>query len=327
MAAFGDTMLREQLVHRRERLETAIAESRQETHLVRLLQEVDAALGRMKDGSYGLCKTCHDPIESRRLLSDPLVEYCLDHLTTDQRRSLEQDLELAAQIQVALLPKNDLRVNGWEVHYHYEAAGAVSGDYCDLMTDAAAGDLHFLLGDVSGKGVSASILMSHLHATFRSLLALHLPLNQLVERANRLFSESTMPALYATLVCGRAGRSGEVEICNAGHCLPLLVRRGEASTLDSPGLPVGLFSSAQYTVTSAKLEPGDSLFLYTDGVSEARDGSGTEYGAARLGRFVAERHDLPPKELTTACRAELAAFLSGAVKADDLTIMAIRRAR
>ena len=327
MAALSDTVLREQLLDRRERLAAAIAGSHPQTDLVDLLQEVDAALERMKDGSYGLCQTCHDPIEPERLISDPLIQYCLDHLTTDQRRSLEQDLELASQIQGTLLPKNDLSRNGWEIHYRFEPAGPVSGDYCDLVADAAKGDLFFLLGDVSGKGVAASLLMSHLHATFRSLLALGLPLNQLVERANRLFSESTMPAYYATLVCGTAGRSGEVEICNAGHCLPLLVREGKATVMDTPGLPVGLFSSAQYSVTRANLNPGDTLFLYTDGLSEARDGSGAEYSAGRLARFVADRHALPPKELTAACRADLAEFLSGAPKSDDLTIMAIRRAR
>src|SRR5712692_6832976 len=143
MATFGNPAIREQLLDRREKLQNAVARFSQPEHLVELLQDVDAALDRTKDGSYGLCKTCHDPIEPERLLADPLIEYCLDHLTFDQRRSLEQDLELAAQIQLALLPKNDLSLDGWQVHYHYEPAGAVSGDYCDLATDPSNGDLFF----------------------------------------------------------------------------------------------------------------------------------------------------------------------------------------
>ncbi len=326
MAAIGDQFLRAQLEDRKQRLEVAVNGSPGNTPLAQLLQEVDAALGRMENGTYGLCEECHDSIEKDRLIADPLIRYCLDHLTTQQRRALEEDLELATRIQRALLPQQNLRLPGWQVHYHYEPAGPVSGDYCDVIRlENGAGELLFLLGDVSGKGVAASMLMSHLHAMFRSLSSVGLPLEQLLALANRVFCDSTTAGQYATLVCGRASRSGEIEISNAGHLPSLLVRKGEITRLESTGMPLGMFSTGRYPVKKLKLSPGDSLFLYTDGLSEARDPAGAEYGLARVAKFVGERHELSPEALTTTCLRELKSFSAESPKTDDLTIMVIRR--
>jgi sigma-B regulation protein RsbU (phosphoserine phosphatase) len=324
MDAVRDTLLRTQLLERRERLESAIAEFEETTHLVHLLQEVDAALQRMDTGSYGLCEVCHDPIEEDRLTADPLLRNCLDHLTPGQRRALEQDLDLASQIQNGLLPKQSLSFAGWEVYYHYEAAGPVSGDYCDWVS-AGRSNLFFLLGDVSGKGVAASMLMAHLHAIFRSLITLDLPVSQLVEQANRVFCESTAPEYFATLVCGKASGAGAVEVCNAGHCPPLWVRGGEVTSIEATGLPVGLFCSGQYSVKKMQLAAGDSLLLYTDGLSEARNGSDAEYGVERLSKLAGGCHGLSPRALIGICLEDLAAFQSGTPKTDDLTLVAVRR--
>ncbi len=326
MAAMGDQFLHTQLEERRQRLQTALDGSPGNTPLAQLLQEVDSALERMGNGTYGLCEECHDTIEKDRLIADPLTCYCLDHLTSAQQRALEEDLELAARIQRSLLPRQNLREGGWHVHHHYQPAGPVSGDYCDVIRpENGDGELLFLLGDVSGKGVAASMLMSHLHAMFRSLASVGLPLEQLLALANRVFCESTMAGHYATLVCGRASRSGEVEIGNAGHLPSLLVRKGNITRIEATGLPLGMFCSGDYPVKKTMLAPGDTLFLHTDGLSETRDRSGTEYGLSRLARFVGERHALSPEALTTACLKDLKTFSSGVPKTDDLTIMVIQR--
>jgi len=318
-------VLQEQLLERRQKLEAAIVDVEEPRQLVQLLEDVDAALERMRTGSYGLCKACHEPIETERLLSDPLIEYCLDHLTPSQQSALEEDLDMAAKIQSALLPRRNLDFEGWEVFHHYGPAGAVSGDYCDLLTDSETKELVFLVGDVSGKGVAASMLMAHLHAMFRSLIPTGLPLVKLVERANRLLCESTMAASYATLVCGRATKSGEVEISNAGHCPPLVIRGGERTTVEATGLPIGLFCAGEYSVKRLHLDPGDTLVLYTDGLTEARDPGAAEYGVARLSNLVEGRRGLSPEVLIDACLKDLAAFRAGTPMGDDLTIMVIRR--
>src|SRR5258705_3809532 len=181
-----EPLLREQLVERRQRLEAAIDVLPDTPEIIRLLGEVDAALQRMDRGVYGLCEVCHDPVEAERLLADPLIRFCLGDLTPYEQRALEEDLQLAAQIQTGLLPHHDKKVPGWDVAYYYQPAGVVSGDYCDFI-DGEDHTLHFVLGDVSGKGVAASMLMAHLHAMFRTLISINLPLSEMIERASRVF--------------------------------------------------------------------------------------------------------------------------------------------
>jgi sigma-B regulation protein RsbU (phosphoserine phosphatase) len=326
MAAAIEPVLREQLIDRRHKLETAIAEADEPSRLAGLLVEVDAALARFGEGTYGLCEVCRDPVESERLIADPLVCVCLGCLTPAQQRALEQDLELAARIQATLLPARDFATGGWQASYHYEAAGVVSGDYCDLVRDED-GSLYFMLGDVSGKGVAASMLMAQLHAMFRTLISVGLPLNQLVERASRVFCESTLPTHYATLVCGKASPAGEVEICNAGHLPPLVAREGGGvSVIEATGLPLGVFCNEQFNCDSVRLSKGDALLLYTDGLSESQNVLGEEYGRERLSRLVGARTAHAPGELIKTCLEDLSAFRAGTPVTDDLTVLALRRA-
>ncbi|HWQ52840.1 MAG TPA: SpoIIE family protein phosphatase [Bryobacteraceae bacterium] len=312
---------RSQLLERRSRLEAVRLESEQAT---RLLQEIDAALERMEVGTYGLCAVCNDPIEKERLAVDPLARVCLDHLTETEQRALEKDLELALRIQATLLPGHNVRSGDWQSYYHYRPCGPVSGDFCDLL-DCDGNGLFFITGDISGKGVAASLLMSHLHAIFRTLVPLGLPLSELMARANTVFSRGTMPAHYATLACGFAQPSGVVEVCNAGHCPPVVLRHGEAVSLAATGLPLGMFAGGQYTAHRIALDPGDTLVLYTDGVTEARDGADAEYGFERLYAHLLACRALAPEALAKSCVSDVERFLSGAPQQDDVTIMVLRR--
>lgn len=316
--------LRMDLIDWRKRLETAIDESDEGSHLASLLSEVDSALDRMQTGSAGICEECHETIEDAAA-KDPIARFCLDCLNAREQRALQHDLDNVSLVQYSLLPTQDLSVDGWRAYYHYEAAGPVSGDYCDLVS-TENGDLFFLLGDVSGKGIAASMLMAHLHAIFRSLITLDLPVDQLVARANEVFTDCTMPAYYATLVCGRARPSGAIELCNAGHCPPLLIANGEVTGIDATGLPIGIFCREQYAAREVQLQPGDSLLLYTDGLTESRSPYDAEYGADRLSRVAGARHSLTPQALTAACIDDARSFRGGRPKPDDLTVMAIQRA-
>src|SRR5262249_34547277 len=146
---------------------------------------------------------CHEDVDRPDLLANPLVRYCLCRLSPQQLDVLQNDLDLAGRIQAGLLPPPDVEAVGWQAHYRYEPAGPVSGDACDVLASAdRPGEVFFLLGDVSGKGVAASLLMSHLHAAFRSLLGTGLRIAEMVERANRLLVEQNLPTHYATLVAG-----------------------------------------------------------------------------------------------------------------------------
>jgi sigma-B regulation protein RsbU (phosphoserine phosphatase) len=325
MPHVGDDYLREQLIDRRQRLATAAMASRS-VEIQMLVAEVDGALERIEKGTYGLCDVCHDAIETPRLIADPLARVCLDHLNPQQRRALEDDLQLAARIQHGLLPPQNLALDSWQVHYQYQPAGQVSGDYCDLIVGGKeSGDLFFLLGDVSGKGVAASMLMTQLHAMFRSLITVGLPLERLIGMANSIFCESTTAGQYATLVCGRAARSGAVELSSAGHVPALLVRGMEVSRIESTGFPLGMFCESRFEVHRLQLAPGESLLLYTDGVTEARGTSQVEYGVERLTSLARERRALFPKELATACLKDVEAFRGDTPPTDDVTFMVLRR--
>src|SRR5438034_1043939 len=316
--------LRSDLIDWRKRLENAIGESEESSHLVPLLSELELALHRLATGSAGMCEECNEMIEDDAV-KDPIARYCLECLNKKEQRALQNDLDNVSLVQSTLLPKQDVSVDGWRVYYHYEAAGPVSGDYCDLVT-TENGDLFFLLGDVSGKGIAASMLMAHLHAIFRSLITLDLPVDQLVERANHVFADATMPAYYATLVCGRARRSGAIEICNAGHCPPLVIRKGDVTSIEATGLPVGIFCREKYSAFELQLEPGDSLLLYTDGLTESFDPLEAEYGIERLSKLAGIGHSFGPRELTAACLEDARTFRAGQPKGDDLTVMVIQRA-
>jgi phosphoserine phosphatase RsbU/P len=330
MPEITEPYLREQLERRRQELRRAMASPAVDAApaaLAELLRDVDSALERIDQGTYGICEACHDTIERDRLISDPLARLCLDHLSGDEQRALEGDLELASRIQRGLLPQKEFQFRDWHIHYEYRPSGLVSGDYCDLIVPAGQdGKLIFLVGDVAGKGVAASLLMTHLHAMFRSLAAVQIDLKQLVDTGNRIFSESTIAGQYATLICGSAGQFGEVEIASAGHLPALLVGRNGVEQLGSTGLPLGMFPTARYAVCRARLDPGDSLLLYTDGISEAPGEGGTEYGVEQLALVAGEQYGRPPREFLAACIRDLESFSSGARRADDQTLMLIHRA-
>ena len=324
MATAEQTYLRTELEQRRERLHEALHSPAADASLSELLKAVDTALSRFDQGTFGLCETCHSSIEAERLLADPLVRFCLDHLSSAEQRALEADLSLAARIQRLLLPKPGLAPVGWDVRYHYQPAGMVSGDYCDLFeTDAG---LLFMLGDVSGKGVAASMLMSHLRATFRTLAEACLPLDRMVQDANRIFCESTLAGQFATLVVGRAAHDGLVEFVSAGHLPVLHIHCDGATPKDSTGVPLGMFCDARFPVHRLTLVHGDSLFLYTDGLTEARNRAGAEYGLHRI-RMLAARHaGIEAAGLISECIGDLLSFAEGLKQTDDLTLLAVRRA-
>jgi sigma-B regulation protein RsbU (phosphoserine phosphatase) len=296
--------------------------------LLRLLHEVDSALSRLDGDSYGICVACHTDVEPADLMANPMASYCLCDLSPERQRALERDLDLAWRVQAALLPPLGLAVPGWESYYRYIPQGPVSGDYCDLVTTGDGG-FYFMVGDVSGKGVAASLLMAHLNAALRALARTGLSPQAVLDKANSLLAESTLATHYATLVCGRATASGEVEIANGGHCPPVLVRSdGCVKALNSGGLPLGLAitgSVTRYTAEQLELDKGDCLVLYTDGLTEAANPDDEEYSVGRLMQVLQCRPDRSPRNLVASCLEDLASFVGRDPLRDDLTILALSR--
>jgi len=325
MATTENVYFRTELELRRERLLSATQTNTSDNSLKQLLTSVDSALARLENGTFGICEQCHDTIEADRLLSDPLVRFCLDHLSSDEQRALEKDLVLAAGIQKTLLPRQDWSVDGWQAHYHYQPANLVSGDYCDLI-ETQNGFL-FLVGDVSGKGVAASMLMSHLHATFRTLAGQELPLQKMVEHANRLFAESTTAGQFATMVVGSAEPNGEITYVSAGHLPVFHISDSGVSAHEATGVPLGMFCSTHFPVCHLTLAPGDKLLLYTDGLTEIFNAAGEEFGIERV-HALAKRHGCTePQTIVSACLEEVRRFSQTRKQTDDLTLMVLHRSR
>ena len=319
--------LRVQLEKRRERLARAISVSPTDSTLAGLTVLVDEALARMDAGTYGICDNCHEPVESERLLIDPFVRLCLDHLSADERRALESDLELAARVQRALLPATDVAAAGWQAHYQYFPLRTVSGDYVDLIfPESDPTSLIFALGDVSGKGVAASMLMSQLNAVLRSLVSVGMPLDKLLGRMNCLLAESAMAGQFATLILGKAASSGAVELASAGHLPALHVKRDSVESIHSTNLPIGMFHELKPVVHQLTLAPGESLVLYTDGISEQMNPAGEEFGTKRLSEILSAHRRLEPRELVAACLDHLAAFQADSPRADDRSLLVLQRA-
>ena len=233
----------------------------------------------------------------------------------------ETQLTAAARLQHALLPPSPFTRGGWTAAHHFAPAGPVGGDIVDLIP---AGDrLYFLLADVSGKGVGASLVTAYLHAIFRSLVPVGLPLEQLMARASALLCSSTLPAQYATLVCGYAGPDGRVTIANAGHPPPLAIGRAHQTRIVATGTPAGLFCDSTYSTATLTLADGDTLLMYSDGVTEATGADGDDYGLQRLQRAAAAASG-SPAEVLAALMNDHAAF-TAATAEDDVTLLAIRR--
>jgi sigma-B regulation protein RsbU (phosphoserine phosphatase) len=235
----------------------------------------------------------------------------------------ERDVAMAGQLQRMLLPQSPFTANGWQAVHRFEPAGMVSGDYIDLIRQQAR--VYFMLGDVSGKGVAASMLMAQLHAMFRSLIPFGLSLEDLMTRASALLCASSLPAQYATLVCGYLEPDGEIVMTNAGHPPPLVLTGDTHTGVRATDLPIGLFCESQFSTTRLNLAASDTLFLYTDGFSEARNLSGQDYGMIRVEEAALQAARLPIADFLEGMIADQARFRGSCPNGDDVTLLAVRR--
>lgn len=244
--------------------------------------------------------------------------------TLDVESALAGELELARQVQTSLLPNRNCCLGSWMFAFSYEPAAAVGGDYVDLIR-IESGDFYFALGDVSGKGIAASMLMSHLHATLRALVSAGMGLEEIVKNTSLHFCHSSLPAQFATLVLGKADQEGKVLLVNAGHTPVLLGDGKNVSVIEATSLPVGLFCRTDFKAVELQVQPGSSLLVYSDGITESTDGSGNEYGLGRLIADLRSFSHLPPREIVEEISRKIARFTGQAPLADDRTVLVLAR--
>jgi sigma-B regulation protein RsbU (phosphoserine phosphatase) len=240
-------------------------------------------------------------------------------------RRRKSELEIAANVQQKLFPHEAHSLTTIDYAGHCVAAREVGGDYYDFL-DAGDRTIGFVLGDVSGKGVPAALLMANLQACFRSQEphALLQPAHVL-ETVNRHFFDSTAPERFATLFFGiYSDRTRGLRYVNCGHVAPLLLRAsGEMETLDPTATMIGAFRQWSCVERAVSLDPGDTLLIYSDGVTEAEAPSGQEFGEERLVRCLRDSRELSARSLVHCIVENVNEFSHGS-RYDDVTVVAIK---
>ena len=245
-----------------------------------------------------------------------------------ERRS-QHELEMAKQVQARLFPQKLPSLRTLEFVGCCIQARQVGGDYYDFL-ELAPGRLGLLLADIAGKGFSGALLMANLQANLRSQYAMAIDdLPRLLTSVNRLFFESTDMASYATLfLADYDDASGRLRYANCGHLPPLLLRAGSGSAkverLHSTCTVMGLFENWQCEIAEAQLHAGDLLVLYTDGVTEAANVEGEEFGEARLVEVLERHGQLPLEALLQEVVTAVQQFGRGSEQQDDITLVIAR---
>jgi hypothetical protein len=237
---------------------------------------------------------------------------------------LESELLLAKRVQRDLQPKPHSLSAEVEFAASAVAADHVGGDFYDIF-EAAPGKTAIVLGDVSGKGVSAALLVSVLQGAIRSSTSSRH--ESACDRMNRMLCELTARARFATLFWGLFdSESGILRYVNAGHAAPILIRHGQnrIERLDQGGPVLGLLPSARYSAGSVKIEASDTLILYSDGVNEAANENEEEFGEDRIKEIVSHSNGATPAGLCDSIMSQVAAFASAGPAPDDRTLMVVR---
>ena len=240
-----------------------------------------------------------------------------------QRQRLEQELSIAREIQQALLPCSFGEFPHLAISAVNTPCHAVGGDYFDVFpmsNDRTA----FVIADVAGKGIGAALLTTMLQGALTGM-TLGADPARVFHHINDFLCKHSDVGRYATMFFGMLDLQGNLDYLNAGHPSPLLLRRGETSEIFTEGsLPVGLMANASYATVRETLEPGDTLVLFSDGVTEAADPEDQMFGVPRLSEAVAGHHDAPLDQLQKRVVDSIENFARGASQADDITLLFIR---
>ncbi len=241
-------------------------------------------------------------------------------------RIMKRDLSQAAEIQQGMLPVQAPHVRGADLAGYNAACRTVGGDYYGFFQYSDE-RVALALGDVSGKGMPASLLMMALHARVQVLAEDPGDLGEFMMRLNKATCANCPSNRFITFFfCVLDAASGELKFANAGHNPPIVLRAsGEAEMLEGGGPVLGILAIAPYSQAAARLEPGDMLVLYSDGVTEATNSEYEEYGEERFIEVLRQNRDQPAEEIVAAVTRSLAEFTGSAPQADDITLVVARR--
>jgi sigma-B regulation protein RsbU (phosphoserine phosphatase) len=255
-------------------------------------------------------------VENTRLLEEHL-----------EQQQYERELQLAREIQQRFQPTAPPQVPGYELQGISFPSYQIGGDYYDFIP-CTDGRLVIALGDVSGKGTSAALLMSSLHAAVHAQVASCRPITETVGAVNRYLADNTPSNRFVTLFYAELDpATGGLSFINAGHNPPLIAHGGDGTLeqLGAGGLPLGILPDYDYREGRTQLRPGDVLVVYSDGVTETQNPRGEEFGTVRLQEVVGQNLHLTASGIRDKIEAALTAFALGTPAVDDITLVIVKR--
>jgi phosphoserine phosphatase RsbU/P len=246
-----------------------------------------------------------------------------------EKEKLESELEIARQVQAQLFPKEIPKLKTLELAGVCQPARVVSGDYYDFIP-ISSGQTALVIGDISGKGISAALLMASLQSSLHAQLTMNenaiASTATLVTRLNRQLYDNTPPEKYATFYCGLYDEeNGRILYTNAGHLAPILLRNGTVMRLDSNGMVVGMFPEYPFEEGVVELQKGDLLAAFTDGITEAENAQGEQFGDARLTELLIQNRDKPLDDVLAIVTRAVRDWAYDPDNQDDTTMVLARK--
>src|SRR5215203_2760062 len=243
-----------------------------------------------------------------------------------ERERMEHELELATEIQQRFQPSSPPQMDGYEFQGISFSCYEIGGDYYDFI-ERHDGRMLLALGDVSGKGTAAALLMSSLHAAIHAQVSAKSPLEEIVNSVNQYLADNTPANRFVTLFIAELDPSnGFLRYINAGHNPPLIGRAdGSVAQLSSGGFPLGIIPGAEFEIGETQLQPGEALVVYSDGVSEANNIRDEEFGMDRLSEVVRKNLKASAAGIRDKVESALSAFTQTAPANDDITLVIVKR--
>jgi len=253
------------------------------------------------------------------------IENARLHQRLMEQQMLEREMRLAREIQKTLLPKRLPRVPGYEFSAVNLPSRLVSGDFYDIAR-LKKGDVSICIGDVSGKGAPAALMMASLYSAFKSRINENWTVDRLVSRLNRILYEHTLPGKYATFFLGELSPKEKIlEFCNAGHNPPILITQtGKVKFLETGGTVLGFVKNPPYQRKKIRLQSGDLLFFYTDGLIEASNPKGEFFEMDLLLDILITKHNLGAYQIRKAILRAVSNFTQKDYLEDDLTLIVVK---
>jgi sigma-B regulation protein RsbU (phosphoserine phosphatase) len=254
-----------------------------------------------------------------------IIEKVMLHEQLIEKKRLEGQLEVARQVQLELLPASDPKLEGFDICAYNFSTEEVSGDYYDWVS-IYDDQIGVVIADVSGKGVPAALLMAFLRASLRAAIHIGYAPHISMAKVNYLLWESIERNQFVTAFYGVLDASNHtLAYTNAGHNPPLLMEAdGTARFIERGGIPLGMFRDTRYYEYYQSIEPGQTLVLYTDGVTEAMSEKGEEFGRTRLEQTVRNGRHLAAKDLITFIQKDVLEWTGGRGAGDDMTFFIIK---